>query len=103
MNLEQAVQRIAFEYDQQIWLDEMLMGLGIVRWWICRDLKGKVLEVSCGTGRNLQHYSKDAAVTATDLSESMLAIARAKVKVWTQDTFTGKKKEGVSLGHRILK
>lgn len=70
---------MAAEYDQQIWLDEMLMGLGVVRWWLCRGLTGRVLEVSCGTGRNLHHYNSDATVTATDLSEDMLEIAKAKV------------------------
>lgn len=39
---------------------------------------GKVLEVGVGTGRNLDLYPPDADVTGIDISERMLARARAR-------------------------
>ncbi len=36
------------------------------------SLKGKVLEVGVGTGKNLKYYSKDANVTGVDISPGML-------------------------------
>jgi SAM-dependent methyltransferase len=72
---------MAPDYDREISMDETLMGLGLVRWWVCRGLTGKVLEVSCGTGRNLKYYGSQANVVATDLSDKMLAEAAAKVRV----------------------
>ena len=35
-------------------------------------LKGKILEIGVGTGKNLQYYSKDANVTGIDISSGML-------------------------------
>lgn len=70
------------------------MGLGTKRRDLVRQARGHVLEVSCGTGRNLPFYSLgerrgvDAhghasvvgcrSVTFTDLSPQMVDIARAK-------------------------
>jgi S-adenosylmethionine-diacylgycerolhomoserine-N-methlytransferase len=45
----------------------------------------RILEVGCGTGRNLVNLCRhfpDAAVTGLDLSESMLKISRRKVQRW---------------------
>ncbi|MDY9927981.1 class I SAM-dependent methyltransferase [Methanosarcina sp.] len=43
-------------------------------------LKGRVLEVGVGTGRNLKYYPSGALVTGIDNSEGMLEKAREKVK-----------------------
>lgn len=39
---------------------------------IISSLKGKVLEVGVGTGKNLKYYSKDVNVTGVDISPGML-------------------------------
>lgn len=44
------------------------------------NLKGRVLEVGVGTGRNLEYYPTDAQVTGIDNSEGMLDKARKKAK-----------------------
>ncbi|HEY7536241.1 MAG TPA: class I SAM-dependent methyltransferase [Thermodesulfobacteriota bacterium] len=38
--------------------------------------KGRVLEISIGTGKNLPHYSRRCEIIGVDLSEKMLEIAR---------------------------
>lgn len=43
------------------------------------DLRGKVLEVGVGTGRNFQHYHESVELTGVDLSEIMLRKAAKKV------------------------
>lgn len=43
-------------------------------------LKGKILEVGVGTGRNLEYYPTGAEVTGIDNSEGMLDKARKKAK-----------------------
>ncbi|MCC4772049.1 methyltransferase domain-containing protein [Methanosarcina sp. DH2] len=43
-------------------------------------LKGRVLEVGVGTGRNLKYYSSGALVTGIDNSEGMLEKARKKAE-----------------------
>lgn len=77
--LRQAVDNMAPTYDDQIGMDETLMGVGLIRRWMLRDIKGSVLEVGCGTGRNLDYYNSESKVTAIDLSERMLAVAKTKV------------------------
>jgi ubiquinone/menaquinone biosynthesis C-methylase UbiE len=41
-------------------------------------MKGEVLEIAVGTGRNIPLYPKDVRVTAVELSPQMLALARAR-------------------------
>jgi demethylmenaquinone methyltransferase/2-methoxy-6-polyprenyl-1,4-benzoquinol methylase len=45
------------------------------------SLKGKILEVGIGTGKNLPHYNKNAKVIGIDLSSKMLVRAREKLKL----------------------
>lgn len=70
--------RIAGDYDAKINLDETLMGIGLMRRWLVRQAGGDVLEVSCGTGRNLPYYLHTAnmtSLTLSDASRPMLAQA----------------------------
>lgn len=72
---------IAAEYDASINLDEVLMGLSWLRWYLLRNVTGDVLEVSAGTGRNLQYYKPNQvkSLTLVDQSGPMLDVARRKV------------------------
>lgn len=72
--------RIAQTYDSDIGLDEILMGLTWLRWWIVRSVRGDVLEVSSGTGRNMPYYRPGhiASLTFVDRSVEMQDIARTK-------------------------
>lgn len=45
---------------------------------IMSDLYGKILEAAVGTGRNLPFYPPSVDLTAFDLSENMLAIAKTR-------------------------
>src|SRR5438309_10326148 len=61
------------KYDRQIsFFERILFGDG--REWVCSQARGKVLELACGTARNLPFYGDDADVTGIELSPQMLAI-----------------------------
>jgi len=42
-------------------------------------LKGRILEVGIGTGKNIEYYNKEAEVIGIDFSEKMLQIAKEKL------------------------
>ncbi|KAJ3003521.1 Methyltransferase-like protein 7B [Thoreauomyces humboldtii] len=66
---------LAAEYDAKIGWDETLMRLGARRRDLIALARGDVLEVSAGTGRNLDRYVANPAVsclTLSDVSEPML-------------------------------
>ncbi|KAL2827013.1 methyltransferase domain-containing protein [Aspergillus cavernicola] len=81
-------------FDADVELSEKLMRMGAKRRDLVQQARGDVLEVSCGTGRNLEYYElgeKRAldekgrvgvrgcrSVTFVDLSPEMVAIAREK-------------------------
>jgi len=73
--------RIAGDYDEKINVDELLMGVKLLRRFLIKEAKGDVLEVSAGTGRNLTYYSRSPeikSVTLTDASREMLLRAHEK-------------------------
>lgn len=70
--MEQPMERMMFEK----WRQEL-----------SRSLKGKVLEIGVGTGKNIPYYPDGVEVTAIDFSEKMLAKAIKKAEE------TGKKVE----------
>lgn len=81
-------------YDAEVDAAEKVMRLGKRRKELVQRAKGHVLEVSCGTGRNMEHYilgerrgvDKDGkaevqgcrTVTFVDMSAEMVDIARSK-------------------------
>eukprot|EP00392_Amoebophrya_sp_AT5.2_P004508 g4516.t1 len=73
---------MAPDWDRMMHYDEYLTGV----WWYRRFLvagyaRGHVLEVACGTGRNLEYYSgKVASLTMLDYSQEMLAETQKKVR-----------------------
>src|SRR5436309_14475196 len=69
----------AAKYDRQIsFFERILFGDG--RAWVCAQARGKVLELACGTARNLPFYPHDIQLTAIELSPQMLAIGRRRAE-----------------------
>jgi len=57
-----------------------MMSLKKWRSEVVKDLKGKVLEVGVGTGKNIPYYPDNIEATAIDFSEKMLEKAREKAE-----------------------
>jgi ubiquinone/menaquinone biosynthesis C-methylase UbiE len=71
--------RQAPKYDRQIsFFERILFGGG--RAWVCSQARGQVLELACGTARNLRFYPDHVQLTAIELSPQMLAIARKRAQ-----------------------
>lgn len=51
-------------------------GLRRLRGKLLARASGRVLEVAVGTGKNLRYYPRGCRLTAVDLSQAMLAVAR---------------------------
>ncbi|KAJ9079135.1 hypothetical protein DSO57_1038612 [Entomophthora muscae] len=74
---------IAFEYDDKISMDELVLGMYLLRrWLIKRHAKGDVLELSSGTGRNMKYYYPTIAssydiksLTLVEKSKNMIEAA----------------------------
>jgi ubiquinone/menaquinone biosynthesis C-methylase UbiE len=67
------------KYDRQIGLFERIL-FGDGRSWVCSQARGQVLELACGTGRNLPFYADDVELTGIELSPGMLAIAQQRAR-----------------------
>jgi ubiquinone/menaquinone biosynthesis C-methylase UbiE len=69
----------ASKYDRQIsFFERVLFGDG--RAWVCSQARGQVLELACGTARNLPFYENDIELTGIELSPGMLAIGRQRAQ-----------------------
>jgi ubiquinone/menaquinone biosynthesis C-methylase UbiE len=66
-------------YDREMRFMERTL-FGDSRSWACSQAHGDVLEVAVGTGLNLHAYPPDVRLTGIDLSEGMLALARARAR-----------------------
>lgn len=71
-------------YDRKIQIPERLL-FGSGRQWATSLAAGRTLEVAAGTGRNLPHYDRHVALTAIDLSDQMLALARQRAATLGRD------------------
>ncbi len=69
----------AHKYDREMNFFDRLLFAG-AREWVCAQAVGKVLEIGIGTGRNLPHYRNDVQLTGVELSQAMLALARARAR-----------------------
>ena len=84
--IEQETERVrsvqdkqASKYDRQIsFFERILFGDG--RAWVCSKAHGQVLELACGTARNLPFYGDDVQLTGIELSAEMLAIGRERAE-----------------------
>jgi len=71
--------RYSYIYD----IFDKLAGDRLFKNWrqeIITPLKGKILEIGVGSGKNLEYYNKDAEVTAIDFTPKMLGKARQKLR-----------------------
>ena len=67
------------KYDRQIsFFERVLFGDG--RAWVCSRARGRVLELACGTARNLAFYGGDIELTGIELSPQMLEIGRQRAQ-----------------------
>ena len=71
------VEQIPWIYDGGM---AVMEALGARRWreWLIDGARGRVLEVSCGTGRNLPRYAPGVDVTGLDPSAEALSKARSR-------------------------
>ncbi|KAI1616091.1 ubiquinone/menaquinone biosynthesis methyltransferase, partial [Exophiala viscosa] len=53
-------------FDDEVEFSEKLMWLGGKRRKLCKEAYGNVLEVSAGTGRNMEYYNLDSVRTPRD-------------------------------------
>jgi len=66
-------------YDREMRFFERTL-FGVSRSWACSQANGDVLEVAVGTGLNFHTYPPDVRLIGIDISEEMLAIARARAR-----------------------
>src|SRR5438132_11205599 len=84
--LEEEIERVrsvqdrqAPKYDRQIsFFERLLFGDG--RAWVCSQARGQVLELACGTARNVPFYPADVQLIGLELSPEMLTIARKRAQ-----------------------
>jgi len=64
-------------YDRQMnFFDRVLFAGG--REWACSLARGDVLEIAVGSGRNLEFYPQEIALTAIEFSPEMLELAKKR-------------------------
>lgn len=71
--------KLAKYYDFFIWPLE-LIGIRNLRKPLISSLRGKILEIGAGTGRNLEYYDKKADITLTDYDPEMILKAKERGK-----------------------
>ncbi|ODV78139.1 S-adenosyl-L-methionine-dependent methyltransferase [Suhomyces tanzawaensis NRRL Y-17324] len=72
----------AAAYDEEIKWEERGMFLGKRRKWLMKQLKGDVLEVACGTGRNIPYFYPELvnSITFLDSSRNMVDLTQKKFR-----------------------
>lgn len=72
----------AEEYDEGVNFEERAIFMGRRRKWLMKLCEGDVLEVACGTGRNLKYMNPEriSSITFLDSSEKMMEITYKKFK-----------------------
>lgn len=77
--ISQKYNRFARWYDLVEGIPDLL-GLRKLRQKLLERASGEILEVAVGTGKNLLHYHRSSHITAVDVSEKMLSVARKRAK-----------------------
>ncbi|KAL4100415.1 hypothetical protein PRIC1_008209 [Phytophthora ramorum] len=62
----------ASKYDLEVAWDERLTGISLLRRFLLKRSRGRVLEVAAGTGRNVAFYPARSQLILTDVSRAML-------------------------------
>lgn len=72
----------AEEYDSGVNFEERVIMMGRMRKWLTKHCQGDVLEVACGTGRNIKYMnmSEINSITFLDASEKMMEITHKKFR-----------------------
>jgi SAM-dependent methyltransferase len=71
------IEQIPWAYDALLWLYEKA---GLSRWrsWLVRGARGRVLDLGCGTGRNLPLYDRSAAPALIGFDPSLDSLRKAR-------------------------
>ncbi len=78
-SLKKKYRRASFYYDILDWPFERFRYKAI-RPIVWKGLKGRILDLGAGTGRNAPYYPKDAEVISADLSPEMLGRAERRIR-----------------------
>ena len=72
----------AKRWDGQVRVQELMSGFRNLRRRLIQEAEGDVLEIACGTGRNMKWYNaaRVTSLTLTDFSRNMLLVAKDKTK-----------------------
>ncbi|SCV05023.1 LANO_0G16798g1_1 [Lachancea nothofagi CBS 11611] len=72
----------AADYDEGVNFEEKAIMMGRRRKWLMKHCQGDVLEIACGTGRNLKYadLSKINSITFLDASEKMMELTHEKFR-----------------------
>lgn len=76
--LQGAYDMLADEYEKKVWFDQHILGVARHRKRLMSKAHGNILDVACGTGLNLPFFPAASEITAVDLSQRMLDVARRK-------------------------
>jgi ubiquinone/menaquinone biosynthesis C-methylase UbiE len=76
--LQDAYDEIANGYEKRVWFDQHILGVARQRKQLMSRVHGRILDVACGTGLNFPYFPGTSEITAVDLSEQMLDMARQK-------------------------
>lgn len=74
--------KVAPTYDRAMRIMDRVFGFTAGRRWALGPVRGSVLELGIGTGRNLAHHGGDAHVVGIDLSRPMLEQAARRTKAF---------------------
>jgi len=68
-------------YDSEVRIHEYLLGIQRRRKRLLKKVKGRVLEIASGTGRNIDFYPKGCCseIVFSDFSEGMMEVLKEKV------------------------
>jgi ubiquinone/menaquinone biosynthesis C-methylase UbiE len=83
--VRQYYDRLAPRYDRSIRFCDRLLSVDEGRRWVTSQATGDVLEIGVGTGLNLPLYERTLRIMGVDLSEAMLAEARARAAAIGRD------------------
>lgn len=73
---------MAEEYDDEIKWEERGVMMGRRRKWLMKQARGDVLEVACGTGRNIPYLNTETidSITFLDSSPNMVQVTQKKFR-----------------------